>query len=211
MKEIDINTWKRREHFAFFSRMDYPHFNICFDVDISNLLPFIKSNNYSFYYSMIYLSTISANQVEEFRYRIRNEKVILHDLLNPSFSDMDNNGDLFKMITVDLCDKLANFNKNSKLKSLNQKEYFIASDFANRDDYIYFTSIPWISFTHISHTINLNKNDSVPRISWGKYYKESSKIILPFSVQVNHSFVDGIHIGKFKEILEKNMNIVYEL
>lgn len=211
MKEIDINSWKRKEHFTFFSRMDYPHYNICFDVDITNLLSKIKTENLPFYYTVIYLSTISANQIEEFKYRLRGEKVILHDSLNPSFTDMDNDSDLFKIVTVEVGDRLTRFINEAKLKSINQKKYFIASDYANRDDYIYFTSIPWISFTHISHTINLNRNDSVPRISWGKYYKESSKILLPFSVQVNHSFVDGIHIGKFKELLEKNMSIVDDL
>ncbi|HEY1405935.1 MAG TPA: CatA-like O-acetyltransferase, partial [Spirochaetota bacterium] len=61
MKEIDRESWERKEHYNFFSRMDYPHFNICFDVDITHLLPKIKSRNLSFYYAMIYIATVSAN------------------------------------------------------------------------------------------------------------------------------------------------------
>ena len=45
--------------------------------------------------------------------------------------------------------------------------------------------------------MNLNKEDSIPRVSWGKYYKKSSRIVLPFNIQVNHRLVDGIHIGMF--------------
>ncbi len=206
MKEININNWKRKEHFAFFSRMDYPHINLCFNVDITSLISKIKEERYPLYYTLIYLSTISANQVEEFRYRIRNEKVVLHELLTPSFSYMDDGSDLFKMVTVEMRESLKDFIDDAKIKSASQKEYFVAGDFIDRDDYIFYTSIPWISFTHISHTINLNKNDSVPRISWGKHFEDSSRIWLPYSVQVNHSFVDGIHIGKFKEVLESNID-----
>ena len=42
MKEIDLSNWKRREHFAFFHRMDYPHFNVCFDLDITGFAGVIK-------------------------------------------------------------------------------------------------------------------------------------------------------------------------
>jgi chloramphenicol O-acetyltransferase type A len=211
MKEIDLSAWKRKEHYAFFSRMDYPQFNICFDLNITHLLSVIKKEKLSFYYTLIYLSTISANEVEEFKYRARDGKVVLHDTLHPAFTDMDADSDLFKMVTVHMSGSLKEFVSAAKEKSLCQKEYFIPADFIGRDDYIYFTSIPWISFTHLSHTISLNKNDSVPRISWGRYYERDSEVLLPFSVQVNHAFADGIHIGRYKEALETNMKRVSEL
>lgn len=209
MKETDLSNWKRREHFAFFHRMDYPHFNVCFDIDITEFMRVIKEKNLPFYFSMIYLSTLSANLVEEFKYRIRDGKVFLHDSLTPSFTYMDGKNsedDLFKMITVEMSGNINDFTQDASSKSKSQKEYFIVSDFMNRDDFIYYTSLPWISFTHLSHTINFNKNDSVPRLSWGKYYERDSRIYLPYSVQVNHALVDGIHIGRFKDALEKQLN-----
>jgi len=211
MKEIDINNWKRREHFAFFSGMSYPQFNICFNIDITEFISAIKKENLPFYYTLIYLSTVSANRVEEFRYRIRGDKVVLHDSLTPSFTGMDDDSDLFKMVTVEMGSSLCDFTRAAADKSAKQKERFVVSDFAGRDDFIYYTSIPWISFTHISHTINLNRDDSVPRLAFGKYFKDGSRIMLPYSVQVNHSFVDGIHIGIFKERLEAGLNDIKSL
>jgi chloramphenicol O-acetyltransferase type A len=205
MIEINLENWKRKEHYLFFSRMDYPHFNICFDIDITNLIPELKKTNLPFYYTMIYLSTISANEIIEFKYRQRNDKIILHEKINPAFTYMSNNSDLFKMIVTSIDVNLTDFVNHTKEKAENQKEHFNQNDFIGKDDYIYITSIPWIEFTHISHTIKLDKNDSVPRISWGKYYENGSRILLPYSVQVNHAFVDGIHISKYKEILEQNI------
>lgn len=206
MKEIEFDSWKRKEHYSFFSRMDYPHFNICFDLDITKAYRRIKDGKFPFYYTMIYLAVKSTNDVEEFRYRSRSGKIILHDKLNPAFTYMDSSSDLFKMIVCPMDENVRKFTETASLKAVNQKEYFLASDFDGKDDYVYITSIPWISFTHISHTIKLGDDDCVPRISWGKYFESGSKIMLPFSVQVNHAFADGIHIGRYKEILGKNMS-----
>ena len=39
-------------------------------------------------------------------------------------------------------------------------------------------------------------------IDWGKYFVRGEKVMLPFSVQVHHSFVDGVHIGKLANLLQ---------
>ncbi len=208
MKIIDIENWNRKEHFQFFSRMDYPQYNICMDIDISNFLNFIKKKKISFYYSMIYAASTILNKIENFKYRIRENEVILHDRIHPSFTDMNENDDLFKFVTIDLLGDIATFEKTAKKSSVSQKEFFELEKLAGRDDLIYITCIPWISFTHISHTISLNSNDSVPRISWGKYFKRDGKTWLPFSVQVNHALVDGFHIGKYIEELQNYLDSI---
>ncbi len=204
MEYIDIGTWKRKEHFAFFHGMDYPHYNICMNIDVSNFVQFARRHNLSFYYAMVFAGTSVLNQIENFRYRIRGDRVVLHDKVHPSFTDMDKAGaeELFKFVTPDLCDNIFEFERRAKETSENQQDYFEFGKLAGRDDLVYISCIPWISFTHISHTISFNKNDSVPRISWGKYFKHDDKILLPFSVQVNHALVDGYHVGKYVDRLQ---------
>ncbi len=203
-KTIDIESWKRKEHFLFFYRMDYPQFNICLNLDVSNFLKFTKDKQLSFYYAMIYAVTNVVNGIDDFKYRIRDGKVVMHDTIHPSFTDMDHEGkdDLFKLVTVDFKDDIFEFEKKAKEACQNQSDYFGLDKLIGRDDLIYITCIPWISFTHISHTISINKNDSVPKISWGKYYKDGDKILLPFSVQVNHALMDGFQVGKYVEKLQ---------
>ncbi|QTL98621.1 chloramphenicol acetyltransferase [Iocasia frigidifontis] len=208
MKYIDIEKWERKEHFNFFHRMDYPQYNICANIDISNFFDYIRTNKLSFYYAMIHSTTYIANKIINFKYRIREDEIILHDKISPSFTDMNNidEDDLFKFVTVNMKEDIFEFAEYAEEKSKKQKEYFSFDEQVGRDDLVYITCIPWISFTHISHTITLNKNDSVPRISWGKYFNENDKVLLPFSVQVNHALVDGIHIGKYLFELQKYIN-----
>ena len=202
MQYIDMDTWARKEHFEFFHRMDYPQYNICMNIDITHFLKSVREKGISFYYAFVYAVTHTANEVAEFRYRIREGGVIIHNRVHCSFTDMGE-GDLFKMVTVDYIDDIVEFVNNAKEVSSNQTDYLSLEASKDRDDLLYITCVPWITFTHVSHTITLNKDDSVPRIAWGKYYKDGDRVLMPFSVQVNHAVVDGVHIGKYVEKLQE--------
>jgi len=208
MKYIDMENWRRKQHFDFFQRADYPQYNICLDIDVTGFTKFVKRNGLSFYYSMIFSATTVINGLENFRYRLREGKVILHDMVHPSFTDMDRNSgdDLFKVVTIEMNDDIKEFVKIAKEISANQKDYFPAEMFKGRDDLVYITCLPWISFNHISHTISLDKNDSVPRVSWGKYYMQGDRVLLPFSVQVSHLLADGFHVAVYIEKLQEYIN-----
>ncbi|MFT3848145.1 MAG: chloramphenicol acetyltransferase [Propionivibrio sp.] len=206
MREIDIESWERREHYRFFMRMDYPQYNLCFDLDVSQLVPFCRARGLSFYYALLYHSTRAANEVEAFRYRARGDKVVLHDSLHPSFTDMSKDSELFRIVTVELPETLAAFVERAGARSREQVHPFDMTGFDGRDDLIYYTSIPWLSFTQLTHTVTLAREDSVPRLSWGKYWEEGGRFILPYSVQVHHAFVNGLHIARFKTVLEAALN-----
>lgn len=206
MKYIDIENWKRKEHYQFFGRMDYPQYNICMNLDVTNFVRFTRQNRLSFYYSMIFASTSVMNQMDEFKYRIRDGKVVLHDALHPSFTDMHPGDDLFKFLLVEMEDSLLDFVNKSKAKNHAQTAYFPLDELAARDDLVYITCLPWVSFTHLSHTISLNREDAVPRVSWGKYFEENGRMLLPFSIQVNHAFVDGLHVGRYVEKLQEYLD-----
>src|SRR4029077_13494317 len=77
--------------------------------------------------------------------------------------------------------------------------------FEPRDDHdalIHFTTLPWISFTSFSHARNWGRDDSVPKIAFGKFIKAGERTLLPFSVEVHHALMDGLHVGRFVNWLE---------
>ena len=125
--------------------------------------------------------------------------------MNPSFTMMTED-ELFSFCTVKFIDDFNEF-KNNTLKEMEKtKADRKIEDKLDQDDLLLITSIPWVSFTNLTHPIHMNPVDSIPRVAWGKYFEENGKIKLPLSVQAHHSFIDGIHIGKFfnkfQEILD---------
>ena len=205
MKTIDLNTWERREHFQFFKNMAYPIYNICFDVDVSKMKNFSTRHAIPFNLAMVHLSTAALNAIDNFKYRLRGDEVVLHDELTPSFAHIAKGSDLFKMVTVPFEDDIRAFAEKAKEKAESQSRYFVLSDFADRDDFVFYSALPWISFTAVDHTVNLKGDDAIPRVSWGKYYKRDNQMLLPYNIQVNHMFVDGYHLGVFKQQLEEKI------
>jgi chloramphenicol O-acetyltransferase type A len=55
-----------------------------------------------------------------------------------------------------------------------------------KDDVLYMTSIPWVSFTSFTHPMQFHPVDSVPRFAWGKSFPENDTWKMPLSVQGHH-------------------------
>lgn len=202
MKLIDIENWKRKDHYHYFKQLDYPHFSICGNLDITKFYKYIKEKKLPFFVSVLYAATKTANSIKEFRYRIKEDQVLEHETVNPSFTVMAE-GEVFSFCTVGFVEGFEDF-KIKTLKEIEKtKNNVIIKDEPGRDDLIYITSIPWISFTNVTHPIQMRPVDSIPRISWGQYFEENGKIKLPLSVQAHHALVDGIHVGQYFHTMQK--------
>lgn len=213
MKFIDMKNYNRKDHYNFFKEMDYPRFNICANLDITKFYQYIKENELPFFISVLYAATKAANDVRELKFRIREDEVIEHEIVNPSFTVITDE-EVFSFCEGRYIEKFNEF-KDYSLKQIEKvKNNVTIEDEPGQDNLLYITSIPWISFTSVNHPIHMNPVDSVPRIAWGKYFEENDKIKLPFSIDVHHALVDGVHIGKYFKIIQEifdNPNIYIEV
>ena len=71
-----------------------------------------------------------------------------------------------------------------------------------RDDLIYYSVIPWVSFKTFTHPKQGGIKNAIPRIGIGKYFAQESVYKIPLSVEVNHMCVDGYHLGQFFQTLQ---------
>lgn len=202
MKIIQFSNPHRQKHFDFFRQMDQPHFNITANLDITHLQNWIKANQLTFTPVMVFCIAKTANTIPEFKQRIRDEQLIEHDAVHPSFTVLTEVSDVFSFCTVPYQQHFNSFHE-SALNMINRmKTEPSFEDEAGRDDYLFLSAIPWIAFTSILHPMHYTPVDSVPRIAWGKYFTEGGRIKLPFSVQAHHSIVDGIHMGRYFEFIQ---------
>jgi chloramphenicol O-acetyltransferase type A len=205
-KYIEWTNPHRKKHFEFFNNMSQPHFNICANVNIKGFLDFIKANNYPFTPSIVYFIARTANEIPQFRQRIRAGKVIEHDYVHPSFSVNTDEADVFSFCTVDYYETFATFIKKTKQVMEDMLKNPSLEDEEGRDDFLFLSSIPWVSFTGFAHAMHYEPADSVPRIVWGKYFKEGDKVLMPLSVQAHHALVDGRHTGKYFQLFQQYMD-----
>lgn len=200
---IDEKTWKRAMHCLVFRNSVEPAFCVTFEVDITNFLKKTKEQKLSFTISMVYAVCRCANRIEEFRYRFLDGRVVLYDKIDTAFTYLNKDTGLFKVVNAPMKDTLQEYVEETVKIAAEQQEYFTGP---LGNDVFQCSPMPWVAYTHISHTNSGKKDNATPLFDWGKYQEKDGKVVMPVSVQVHHSFVDGIHIGKFAEELQSYMD-----
>lgn len=204
MHKIDLQTWPRHQHFNLFRGFDHPHFNMCANMDITKFYPHLKRNNLPFTVAVAYLLTKAANVVPEFRYRIRGEEVIEHETVHPSITILVDE-DRFSFCTFDYNEDFKTFATNAEAQIAKVKAEPTLEDEPGRDDLLFMSIIPWVSFTSFMHPIHLDPADSIPRFAWGKFFKEGNALKMPLSVQAHHALMDGVHMGRYYAQVQADM------
>ena len=200
---LDVANWARRDLFEFFRGYDKPYFNVCMQLDVTRLLALLRRRpGVSVSLTYHYFALRAANEIEPFRYRLRDGKVIVHDVIHGGTTVLLPN----ENFTLAYFEYDANFETFITGADRAVKEA-LSGDGAfrpnTRDDMIHCTTLPWLSFTSFSHARNWGREDSVPKIAFGKFVKEQERTLLPFSVEVHHALMDGLHVGRYVSRLEE--------
>lgn len=191
--------WSRRDVFEFFSGMSDPFYSVTFTVDVTNLCRFTKEAGLSFYYALVYLCTQAVNRVEAFQYVLNDGALFRLNGRSPSFTDLKKSAEQFHIVTMPCAGGIADFCRAARKTSAAQTAFIRAE--AESDALIYFSCLPWLELTALTNERDFDKDDAIPRIAWGRYTETGGRKKLNMSVEVNHRFIDGLHIGRFSETL----------
>jgi chloramphenicol O-acetyltransferase type A len=201
-RKIDLTTWNRKEHFAFFSTFEEPFFGITTQLDCENAYQKAKSVGVPFSTYYLHKTLVAINENQALRLRIEDKKVVDFSVINGSatvlradktfgFSEIKFDQDLF----------VFNQNAAAEIARVQQTSGLFTRDFS--PNVIHFSSLPWISFTSISHARSYTLPDSCPKISFGKMSVDATgKRSIPFSIHVHHGLVDGYDVGVFVNRLQ---------
>ncbi len=197
---IDERNWERAMHCMVFRESVEPAFCVTFEADITNFRRKVKAQNLSFTLAFVYAVCKCADEIEAFRYRFLDGKVVLFGHIDTAFTYLNQDTGLFKVVNVPLRGSIQEYVETAGRIAREQKEYFTGP---LGNDVFQCSPMPWVTYTHISHTNSGKKDNATPLFDWGKYYEKDGKIVMPVSVQAHHSFVDGIHVGQFADRLQK--------
>jgi chloramphenicol O-acetyltransferase type A len=176
------------------------------DMDLTAFLPVIKAQKVSFTAAIMYLIAWCANDIPEFKHRVRDDDPIEHDVVHPSTTILTKD-ELFTFCTLEYKPNFWDFIRSAEEEIATVKAQHVLEEKFSDDRMLFMTSIPWVSFTSFMHPIRLNPADSVPRFAWGKFHGDSKKIIMPLSVQGHHAVMDGLHAGRFFETFQSRLSL----
>lgn len=208
MKIIDIDHWKRKEHYLFFSKMKSPYCGIVTELDCSETYHLAKEIKTSFFAQYLHRSMVAVNSVDEFHYRIIGDDVVEFDTIHAG-STIGREDGTFGFSYMEYSPDFDVFNKRLQLEI--QAVHNSKGLRLNNDDIqhnlIRHSTFPWGNFTGLLQPTDFNPKDSVPKIIFGKYSEKNGRKMMPVSVEVHHGLMDGLHIAKYLEAFQSQLNL----
>ena len=210
-KKLNKDNWNRKEHFEFFNQFDEPFFGIVAEIDCSNAYQVCKTNSIPFSLYCLYQAITAVNQTEEFRYRIKDEEIIVFDTIHVT-TTIGRNDNTFSFSYIPFTQSLSEFVKLAKIEieRIKSSSGLGANENTGRLDVIHFSTVPWISFTGVTHPQNFKFKDSIPKITFGKYFHRNDRMFMPVSVNAHHGLMDGFHVSQFVKLFEHLLNTEFE-
>ncbi len=146
MKTLDLNSWNRKQHFEHFSALADPYFAVTVKMNVTKAYNSAKEKKVSFFTKYLHDCMKAINMVENLKYRIVDDAVVVYDVIHASptlmrkdhtfaFSFVHYNNDIMVF-----SDHLKS-EKNRVENSLNLYPPY------NGIDCIYCSVLPWLNFS----------------------------------------------------------------
>ncbi len=206
-KFIDLQSWKRKQHFDFFSKYDEPFWGVVSEIDCTNALEKAKILNESFFIYYLHKSIVAINEIEEFRYRIIDDKVVNYNEIHAA-STIGRKDESFgySFIKYDKDIKIFAKYAEEEILRVNSTSGLSLNENSQRLDVIHYSTLPWTKFTGLTHARNFKIKDSIPKIVFGKYFSNNGRKMMNISINAHHGLADGIHAAKYFELMQKLMD-----
>lgn len=206
-KVLDMDRYSRRKHFDYFRSLAYPYVGMTVNVDITDFVRKTKEEGLPFFLSLCYCVAQAANGVPEFRQRIRDGSIIQYDWCQTSHTLALEDGSYCYCTLESNMSFREYLPRAVEAQKLASKERSL-EDGEDGDSLLFVSSIPFISYTSLIQPVPCPA-DSNPRISWGKYFRQGDRLMLPITVLCHHALVDAIHISRFYATLDMALTSLF--
>ncbi len=209
---IDIDTWDRRENYVFFRGFLNPWYAVATEIDCTEARAAAKAKGDSFFLYYLYAIAKAVNEIREFRYRTDALGcVVYHDTVDV-ITPIAVPGGTFHTVRIPWCEDFERFYAAARALvtdiPADGDPYGIIKTIQAQGDYDVFllSAVPNLHFTSITYAQAApGCPTQFPFMNVGKAELREGGLRMPFSLFVNHAFVDGAHIAQLVEIIETTL------
>lgn len=201
---IDLERYARRRHFEYFSSLQYPYVGVTQQMDATDLVAGCKRRGCSFYLAFLHAAALSADDVPELRRRIHGGGIVEYDACPTSHIELLDDETYcyctlrhhmpldeylpYAQAAREACRRRGSIEEDADVESM----YFIST-------------LPWLHYSALIQPV-AGGEESNPRITWGRFARdERGRCMLPVTVLAHHALVDGVHIARFYQSLERRL------
>ena len=206
-KIIDMTRDPRREQFAYFRTLANPYVGVTVNVEVTALVDWARRTGSSFFLTFLYAAVRAANDVPELRRRIRGGAVVEYDDCPSSHTVALPDGTYcYCRLAADR--PLADFLAYAAAEQDRCRAAPSLEDGEDAEGLLFVSCVPWFSYTALTQPTPVPA-DSNPRITWGRYFPQEGRTLLPVTLLANHALVDGVHIARFYQALDRMLAEIF--
>lgn len=188
---VEIEDFSRKNLFDHYNDMDSPFIIMTVPIDVTNIVEFCKMHKH-FYATMGFIIGKAINEIEAFKYRVKDGRFYYVSKVSPSFTErVDNNLGFFE------CDstKYEAFINEFVDKKCKLGKYDNCTE--DRLDVVWLSCFPWASFSSLVSPHD--KSITIPQLIWDKYVFKDGRYTCNLMIMVHHGFADGYDVGNLVE------------
>ncbi|MCL2622895.1 MAG: CatA-like O-acetyltransferase [Planctomycetaceae bacterium] len=199
---INLETWNRAEHYNLFRKYDVPFWSVSTNLDVTHAYRWCKEHGRSFSTAYHWASAKAINEIDALKMRIENNLPVLFDTVHVSTTIARPDGTFGFSFTPFDAD-FESFHEALKIETQRVKaETGLKSPYSGID-ILYYTVLRKVKFTMLEHAHGLGDGAAIPFLAFGESFEENGRLLLPHSLRIHHSLVDGQHVGLYYERLEE--------
>jgi chloramphenicol O-acetyltransferase type A len=199
---INLETWNRAEHYKLFKQYEVPFWSVSANIDVTKIYRWSKEQERSFSIAYHWASIKAINEIDALKMRIENDLPVLFDTVHVSTTIARPDG-TFGFSFTPFDPDFEAFYEASKIEGDRVRaETGLKSPYSGID-VLYYTVLRKVKFTMMEHAHGLGDGSAIPFITFGESFEENGKLLLPHSLRIHHSLVDGQHVGQYYERFEE--------
>lgn len=202
---IDLETWERRELFKLYTTDLKIVMNMTVDIDVTNVIRYVKARGMRFYPTMMWLVSKIMNSHDEFRYRLNGAgELILWDYVSPSYTDFNPETGKFVKFITEYSEDLDEFHARAVADCAAHKwESGFLPD--QPENFFDISCLPWTRYKSFDIQVSGGGERLFPVVVWGKYEEEGGRYVMPVTMNFHHAVGDGYHLCRFFEELKSEI------
>jgi chloramphenicol O-acetyltransferase len=197
-----IDRHPRQGQLDFYAEHPSPFFAVTWRVAMHAVRTLAHERGYSTHLTLCYYMARAMQEVEDFRYRFRDGQLVLYDRLHIGTTVPTPDGQ-FVFAGFEYLDAVEEF-----MAAATEAMRSVKLDGRLRPESppnsIYFTALPQVPFTGVTHVTPRDRTDGHPQVAFGRFDDRDGQLEVPIGIQVNHLFIGGRALGELATRVEQH-------
>jgi len=190
---VEVPNYYRQEHFDFYRSYRCPFYGVTFTLPAAPIKALAQERGWPVYLSLCYFFTRAMQPLEDFRYRLLEDRIVLYDEIHPGLTLPAAQG-RFRFSYFRYRPQAEIFFEEAREEYRREVQGPLLQSQAEPNA-IFFTALPKVPFDSFVHASD-DPSQTEPRVAFGAFRESPGGLTVPVGIQVNHVFIDGSALGE---------------